>query len=46
VSPVTFFEAPSSRARFYNNVTWNSNVSASRSITDQADQPLDSTFSQ
>ena len=44
LNPITFLQAPPSQAGFYNNVTWNGSVSASRRIRDFADQPLDSSF--
>lgn len=42
---VTLFKAPSSRAKFYNNMTWSGSARYSRSYTDRRAQP-DSVFSE
>jgi hypothetical protein len=41
LSPVTLFRAPTLRAKWYNNVTWNGNVSGRRDMTNYA--PVDTT---
>jgi hypothetical protein len=38
LSPQTFFKAPASQARFYNNITWSGSTSFRRSISDKAPQ--------
>jgi len=42
---MTLFRAPSSRAKFFNNITWSGSARYSKSTTDRAAQP-DSTFSE
>ncbi len=43
LSPITFFRAPSSRASWYNNVTWSGNANYNRRTFDFAEQ-ADSAF--
>jgi hypothetical protein len=39
LSPVTFFKATPSQAKFYNNITWSGSTSFRRSISDRAPPP-------
>ena len=43
LSPITFFRAPSNRARIWNNITWTGGANYTRRISDKAEQP-DSSF--
>lgn len=41
VSPITLFDAPPNRARFYNNLTWSASGRMSRAVRDLPAQPVD-----
>lgn len=45
LSPRTFFKAPSTRARFYNNLTWSGSANFRRSLWDRPPQPDTTDFS-